>query len=207
VVTGFTAAGLQGVQFQNFGVDLNFTPYITDKDRVRLDVTASISTKDLTSSANVNGTNVPGLNDREFQTKVELREGQTLAVAGLIQNNYSADATRVPFFGDLPIVGRLFAADDTSMGDQELVVLITPELVHPVDPKDVQPLPGSDIFEPSDIEFYLLGRLESRHAEDFRSTARTDIKRMLKYHHPEDLYIIGNLGHSDGPGNGPPNKQ
>ena len=106
VVTGFTAAGLQGVSFVPFGVQLNFTPTITDKDRIRLNVTADVSTKDLSSSATVNGTSVPGLNTRNFRTTVELREGQTLAVAGLIQTNFGADATRVPFFGDLPVIGR-----------------------------------------------------------------------------------------------------
>jgi pilus assembly protein CpaC len=199
IVTGFTAAGLQGVSFVPFGVSLRFTPYITDRDRIRLDVSADVSTKDLSSAPVVVGTtNVPNLNTRNFHTIVELRKGQTLAVAGLIQNNYSASATRVPFFGDLPVIGRLFASDNTQSGEQELVVLITPELVHPVDCHEAPPLPGSDVFEPGDIEFYLLGRLESRRAEDFRSQARTDLTRMLRYIHCEDIYIIGPKGHSDG---------
>jgi len=196
VVTGYTAAGLQGVSFVPFGVQLSFTPYITDKDRIRLSVKADVSTKDLASSANVGGTNVPGLNSRNFQTTVELREGQTLAVAGLIQNNFGADATRVPFFGDLPFLGRFFAFDRTSAGEQELVVLVTPELVHPVEAKDTPPLPGSDVFEPGDLEFYLLGRLESRRTYDYRSPARTDIDRMARYRHCDQLFMIGPAGHS-----------
>jgi pilus assembly protein CpaC len=198
VVTGFTAAGLQGVSFVPFGVQLSFTPFITDKDRVRLLVSADVSTKDLSSSANVNGTAVPGLNSRTFTTTVELREGQTLAVAGLIQTNFGADATRVPFFGDLPIIGRLAAFDRTSAGEQELVVLVTPELVHPLEPKECPPLPGSDVFEPGDLEFYLLGRLESRRSYDYRSPVRTDIHRMIRYRHCEQLFINGPSGHSDG---------
>lgn len=198
VVTGFTASGLQGVSFVPFGVQLHFTPYITDKDRIRLRVTAAISTKDLASAASVNGTNVPGLNTRNFDTTVELREGQALAVAGLIQTNYAAGATRVPFFGDLPVVGRFFAFDNNQEGEQELVILVTPVLVHPLEAKELPPLPGADVFEPGDLEFYLLGRLESRRREDYRSAARTDIRRMAKYRHCEQEFIIGPQGHADG---------
>jgi pilus assembly protein CpaC len=198
VVTGFTAAGLQGVSFVPFGVQLSFTPSITDKDRVRLVVNADVSTRDLSASATVNGTTVPGLNTRNFQTTVELRGGQTLAVAGLLQSNFGFDATRVPFFGDLPLIGRLFAFDRTASGEQELVVLVTPVLVHPLEHNELPALPGSDVFEPDDIEFYLLGRLENRRTQDYRTSVRTDIQRMIRYHHGADLYIVGPQGHSDG---------
>src|SRR5437763_5101859 len=153
VVTGYTAAGLQGVSFVPYGVQLSFTPYITDRDRVRLVMGATVSTRDLAGGTTIAGAQVPSLTTRTFSTTVELREGQTLAVAGLIQNNLGADAHRVPFFGDLPIIGRLAAFDRTSAGEQELVILITPELVHPLECKEVPPLPGSDLFEPGDIEF------------------------------------------------------
>lgn len=198
VVTGFTAAGLQGVQFVPFGIELSFTPFVTDKDRVRLNVQAQVSTRDLTT-VNVSGSQVPtNLNTRAFQTVVELREGQTLAVAGLIQNNLASQADRVPFFGDLPIIGRLGAFDRIQHGDQELIVLVTPELVHPLEPKETPPIPGSDIFEPGDLEFYLFGRLESRRTQDYRSPVRTDINRMLRYRRCEDIYITGPHGHADG---------
>ncbi|MBV9123597.1 MAG: pilus assembly protein N-terminal domain-containing protein, partial [Planctomycetes bacterium] len=197
IVTGFTAAGLQGVSFVPFGVQLNFTPTITDKDRIRLSVGAEVSTRDAANSATIGNTSVPSLNNRTFQTTVELREGQTLAVAGLIQNNFGANATRVPLFGDLPVIGRLFAFDGTSAAEQELVILVTPELVHPVE-HEKPALPGSDLFEPGDVEFYLLGRLESRRSYDYRSPVRTDINRMARYQHCEDIFITGPKGHSDG---------
>lgn len=181
IVTGFTAAGLQGVSFVPFGVDVNFTPYITDKDRVRLTVKAEVSTRDNANSASVGGTNVPSLNTRKFHSVVELRQGDTLAVAGLIQQNYAADAQRVPFFGDLPVLGRLFGRQHNSAGEQELIVLITPVLVHPLDCKSWRPLPGGDMFEPNEKEFYLHGRLESNHPVDFRSPIRSDLKRTAEY--------------------------
>ncbi len=195
IVTGFTAAGLQGVNFVPFGVSLNFTPFITDKDRVRLQITASVSTRDLGTGTQINGSTVPGLNTRDFQTTVELREGQTLAVAGLIQNNLGTDATRVPGIGDLPVLNWLTGFQRTSAAEQELVVLITPELVHPMEPHDVPSLPGSDLFEPSDLEFFVCGRLESRRDYDYRSPVMNDCARMRRYHRCEQIYIFGPHGY------------
>lgn len=196
---GLGNGGLQGVQFVPFGVQLSFSPIITDRDRIRLTVNATVSTRDPAAGASINGANIPGLNARTFFTTVELREGQTMAVAGLIQSNLGADASRVPFFGDLPFIGRLFGIQNVIAGEQELVVLVTPELVHPLECREVTALPGSDIFEPGDMEFYLAGRLESRRSYDYRSPVMTDIQRMLKYRHCEQLYITGPSGHVDPP--------
>ena len=95
------------------------------------------------------------ITQRQFQTTVELREGQTLTVAGLIQNNFSGTSNRVPFWGDLPLIGRTGGVDSLSSGEQELVVLVTPVLVHPLEQCQTPPLPGNNIFEPGDVEFYL----------------------------------------------------
>lgn len=198
IVTGATAVGLQGTSFVPYGVQLNFTPYVTDKDRIRLAVNANVSTRDPSATANIGGTSVPGLTTRQFATTVQLREGQTMAVAGLIQNNLGADRTNLPFIGDVPFVNRFTGLDKTSHGEQELVILVTPELVHPMEPKEVPPLPGSDIFEPSDIEFYILGRLESRRNYDYRSPVMNDLARQCRYRHCEQLYIFGPTGHSSG---------
>jgi pilus assembly protein CpaC len=191
--------GLQGVQFIPFGVLLSFTPYVTDRDRVRLSVAAEVSTRDFSAETSIGGAEVPGLSTRNFQTVVELREGETLAVAGLIQNSFSVDSTRVPFFGDLPFIGRLAAFDTTTAGEQELVVLVTPQLVHPLAHHETAPLPGSDMYEPGDLEFYLWGRLESRRNYDYRSPVRTDLDRMKAYRRCEQVYIYGPHGHTDPP--------
>lgn len=200
---GLLGGGLQGVQFVPFGVQLTFTPYITDRDRIRLNMFATVSTRDTNTGTNIGGANVPGLSARTFSTTVEMREGQTMAVAGLIQNNIGAESSRVPFFGDLPYLGRLLSLDRTSSGEQELVVLVTPELVHPLNQNELLPLPGSDLYEPSDLEFYLRGRLESRRSEDYRAPVRTDWERMLSYRRCEKLYISGPTGHVEGVFNRP----
>lgn len=198
VVTGFTGAGLQGVQFVPFGVQLRFTPFITDKDRVRLVLSAEVSAQ-TGQNSQVSGSSIPNLTTRNFQTTVELREGQTLAVAGLIQNEFRANAQRVPFLGDLPYLGRAFAFDRTTAAEQELVILVTPKLVHAMEPCEVPALPGSDVFEPGDIEFYLRGILESRRAYDFRSPSRTDLDRQCAYARCENLFIVGPHGACDAP--------
>ena len=105
VVTGNTFSGLQGVTYIPYGVSLNFVPYITDRDRIRLTLNASVSTRDLTSATNIGGANVLGLNTRNVNTTVELRQGETLAVAGLIESNLGADSSRLPFIGDWPLIG------------------------------------------------------------------------------------------------------
>lgn len=200
--TGLTVAS--GVQFVNFGVQLQFTPVITDRDRIRLQVTANVSDLDpsigttINTSSSGTGTFVTGLNTRNFTTTVEMRDGQTLAVAGLIRNDFLSNSQRVPLLGDIPVFSRLWSVNSTSHRDQELVMLVTPVLVHPLGPKEKPPLPGSDVFEPSDLEFYLLGRMESRKDYDYRSGARNDFARMLRYRQCENIYINGPHGHADG---------
>ena len=80
------------------------------------------------------------------------------------------------------------------------MVLVTPVFAHPLNNDEITPLPGSDLFEPSDLEFYLCGRIESRREYDYRSPVRTDLQRMLRYHRCEQLYITGPHGHSEAAG-------
>jgi pilus assembly protein CpaC len=195
-ISGFTSAGLQGVDFIPFGVQVQFVPVVTDTDRIRMQLVASVSTRDDTNSADIGGTNVPSLTSRNFRTVVELREGQTLAIAGLLQTNYGATSNRIPFVGDTPVLGRLFSSDNNSYDEQELVVLVTPYLVQPLEEHETQPLPGSDLFEPTDVEFFLLGRIDSRYAEDYRTPIRTDCERMKAFRRCQAEFIIGPSGYS-----------
>ncbi|MCA9207903.1 MAG: pilus assembly protein N-terminal domain-containing protein [Planctomycetales bacterium] len=189
----------QGVSFEFVGVQIQFVPYIVDRDRIRLQVMGQVSTRDDAQSANVGGTNVPGQNTRNFSTTVELRDGQTMALAGLLQNSLKGNADRVPLFGDLPVVGTLFSKKGNSASEQELVVLVTPDLVHPLDACQTPPVPGADVHEPTDVEFFLGNRLESRRATDFRSPVRTDFARIRQFEKfCHDPHIIGPSGHAYG---------
>ncbi len=194
VVTGTTFTGLQGVAYVPFGVQLEFTPYIADRDRIRLNVEAEVSTRNEDTGTQVGNSNVSGLDTRNFQTTVELRHGQTLAVAGLIQHNLESQSDRTPLWGDLPLVGHTGGRSSVSAGEQELVILVTPLLVHPLERCQTPGLPGDDVFEPGDVEFYLLGRMEGRRSEDFRSPVRTDCDRIKQWRRCEEMFIIGRQG-------------
>lgn len=200
VVTGATATGLQGVEFQDFGVQLNFVPVVTDHDRIRLTMTASVTTRDDAAGTDIGTATVPGMNTRRFQNTVELREGQTLAVAGLIQNNLGGRSRRIPFAGDIPFIGRAFSNDGTSYDEQELIVLVTPFLVNPLDGEEASSLaiPGADYFEPDDVEFFLHGSLTGHIAEDYRTPVRTNLQKMKAFRRCEQQLIIGQPGHSSG---------
>jgi len=202
ISSGGVGNNLQGVSFVPFGVSLEFTPFLQDRDVIRLQMNASVSTRDESLGTSIGGggggTSVAGLNSRDFSTTVQLRSGQTIAVAGLLQTNYGASTDRVPFWGDLPIIGATGGANRTSSGEQELVILVTPHLVAPVDGCEPLPLPGDDVHEPTDIEFFIANRLESRRSKDYRATVRTDHARQKRAEHccPE-IFMIGDVGPTD----------
>ncbi len=197
VITGATAVGLSGVSFVPVGVSLNFVPVITDRDRIRMTVNATVSSGG-GSFTNIGGSQVQDIAATTVSTEVEMREGQTFAIGGLLQTSLNGQTTRVPLLGDLPIAGNFFRSSGTSANESELVLLVTPQLVHPLEPNELPALPGSDYFEPGDLEFFLLGRLESRRPYDYRSPVMNDINRMAAYRRCELLYFVGPHGHSDG---------
>jgi pilus assembly protein CpaC len=192
---GGVGGGLQGVQYVPYGVIVNYTPYITDRDRIKLLINATVSTRDLETSTQIGGGSVPGLDSRTVNTTVELRQGETLAIAGLIQYNNGADSTKIPFIGDIPLLNNLTGLQRSQSGEQELLIFITPELVRPLDPGQVAKLPGSEILEPNDCEFYLLGRIEG-HCKEWRGSIRSDLSRIKMYHSVEQLNVYGPAGYS-----------
>jgi pilus assembly protein CpaC len=156
VPTAVNVGGIAGIntQFQAFGTQLTFTPTIIDKDRIRLVVTPTVS--QINEDVSVQG--IPGLSSRTVTTTVDLRTGQWLAIAGLIQDQQHATRVRVPFVGDLPVVGALFGRTDIQREETELIVLVGPELVHPMDAQEVPLiLPGMEVAEPTDPAFFLAG--------------------------------------------------
>ncbi len=163
------------VQYKKFGVQLSFTPYILDDDTIRLSVDPEVSSIDFTLGIQLAGTNVPGLNTRNAHTVVELKEGQTLAMAGLMQVSLASQTVRIPGIGDLPYIGPLFSNTTGNRVEKELVVLVTPYLVDAMEAHEVPLRPGDEVYEPNDLEFYLLGRLQGRTGNTgFRSTTNVD---------------------------------
>lgn len=164
---GLGGVGAASTTFHGFGTQLSFTPTIRDKDLIRLEVSPSFST--LNNDASVGG--IPGLNQRSVDTTVDLREGQWLAIAGLIQDEQGGQRTRLPFLGDLPVVGNLFGSHDTTRSETELIVLVSPELVHPLEAEQVPlMLPGMEVTDPTDDDFFFRHQTEGYRGFDFRST-------------------------------------
>ena len=201
-----TVVGVGGVQavsttFKGFGTSLAFTPTVLDKDRIRLQVVPTFST--LNRDNAVQG--IFGLDTRTTSTTVDMREGQTFAIAGLIQEQMRGDKTRVPFIGDLPVVGVLFSSQNTSKDETELLVLVTPELVHPMEPDTVpQLVPGIDVTEPDDIEFFLYRRIEGDPNCHHRSTVWYNYRDRNCYGSPcgraaqsSNYYLAGPQGYSE----------
>jgi len=163
------------IQYKKFGVQLSFIPYILDDDVIRLSVDPEVSSIDFGLGIEVSGTRVPGLNTRNAHTVVELREGQTLAMAGLMQVSLSNQTTRIPGLGDLPYIGPMFSNNTGNRVEKELVVLVTPYLVEAVHADGAGHRPGDEVNEPNDLEFYLLGRIQGRTGDrEFRSTTNVD---------------------------------
>jgi len=129
---------------------------------------------------------------------VELRDTESLALAGLIRNSLTSSSARVPFLGDLPVVGNLFSRNTSNFQEQELLVVVTPYLVSPVPGAATPALPGSDTFEPDDLEFFLHGAMYGSVAEDYRTPVRTNVSKMHAFRASEQKYIIGMPGHTSG---------
>jgi len=132
--TGFNAVT---IQFKEFGVRLNFTPQILSDGSIRLKVAPEVSALDFTNALTISGFVVPALSTRRAVTEVELRDGQSFAIAGLIDNRLTDLASKIPVLGDIPIIGNLFKSRSTNKSSTELLVMVTPRLVRPLDPSAV----------------------------------------------------------------------
>jgi len=140
VVQGLTNAVT--IQWKEFGVRLTFTPTIAG-DVIRLKVRPEVSSLDFNNGITLQGFRIPSLITRYAETDVELRDGQAFAIAGLLHNTSQEDGTKVPILGSIPIIGNLFKSKAERKEQTELMVLITPQLVRPLDPDEVPALPTS----------------------------------------------------------------
>src|SRR5687768_12874338 len=136
------ATGTVSVLFKEFGVRLNFRPTIAG-DVIRLKVRPEVSALDFANGISLEGFRIPALTTRRAETDVELRDGQSFAIAGLLDNIRQDDTSAVPLLSKLPIIGNLFKSKADRAEETELMVLITPRLVRPLNPDEVPPLPTS----------------------------------------------------------------
>jgi pilus assembly protein CpaC len=192
--------GAISVQFKDFGVRLAFLPLIQDDDVIRLTVDPEVSTIDFTVGTTLvpGGSPTPGLNTRSSHTTVELKQGETLAIAGLMQLSLAGETQRLPGLGDLPYIGAFFSNTTSSRIEKELVVMVTPYLVEPMSPGQVPAGPGDEVNEPNDLEFYFMNRIEGRTSIDKRSTTSFDDPlHLIRHSIVEKKYLIGPSGYSN----------
>jgi pilus assembly protein CpaC len=131
VIQAGSANGAVTIQFQEFGVRLNFTPTLTNTDAIRLAVEPEVSSLDFSNGLTLAGFQIPALLSRRASTVVEIQNGQTFAIAGLMDNSLSESVRKVPLLGDIPILGHLFKSTSFQRNQTELLVLVTPILVTP----------------------------------------------------------------------------
>jgi pilus assembly protein CpaC len=132
------------VVFKEYGVRLNFKPTIIDEDHIRLDLEPEVSTIDFANGVRFDGFLIPALRTRRAKTSVELRDGQSFALAGLIDNNEMKSLSKVPVLGDIPILGALFKSKSFQKNETELMFIVTAHMVKPVNRDDLPQLRGID---------------------------------------------------------------
>jgi pilus assembly protein CpaC len=147
VVQGGANAGAVTIQFREYGIRLNFTPTIQASGNVRLHVNPEVSTLDFANGLTLQGFNIPSILSRRAETEIELADGQTFAIAGLIDNTILEDIDKIPVLGDIPILGSLFRSKELRQNKSELLVLVTPRLVQPLDQSPPVPTGEPDVWD------------------------------------------------------------
>lgn len=135
VVQGSTGAGTGtsvSIQFKEYGVRLNFIPTITPRGTIRLQVAPEVSSLDFTNAVEISGFQIPAIDVRKVNTEVELGEGQSFAIGGLLDNRETETFQKVPFLGNIPILGKFFQSISKNKTNTELIVIVTPEIVSPI---------------------------------------------------------------------------
>ena len=166
------------IYFKPYGIQLNFQPTVLSDGRIQLSVEPEVSEMDMTNAITVGGYVVPGLITRRAKTKLELANGQSFALAGLLKRNLIKEMKKYPLIGDIPILGQLFRSQKYQNDESELLIVCTPQLVDSnpgfelIDPESFR--------EPSDLQFYLASRYEALPEENEPNNPDTSFKKAKK---------------------------
>ncbi len=159
-------SGAVTIEFKEFGVGLNFTPTVLSSDQINLKLQTEVSSIDDSRSFSLGGgLAIPSINTRRMSSTIEMGDGQSFAIAGLLESNLIESIRQFPWLGDLPILGALFRSNSFNREETELVIVVTPRLVKPVRQGTVS-LPTDNIVPPSQLDWYLLGGMEGN--RDYR---------------------------------------
>ena len=167
------AFGVTTIRFKQFGVRLLFNPTVLNDKKISLKIEPEVSELDFANGISSQGFTIPAFATRRVATVLELDDGQSFAIAGLLQENIRETVAKYPILGDIPVLGTLFRSTQFQKNETELVVIVTPRLVKPLDLAN-QTLPTDSYLEPNDFELMLLGYMEgvpSRRKESLPSTS------------------------------------
>jgi pilus assembly protein CpaC len=157
--------GTVGIEYKPFGVGLAFTPNVLSPNKISMNVMPEVSELDFSTAVQFEGFVVPGLTTRKASTVIELADGQSFAIAGLLRSVSRDQISKFPLLGDIPILGALFRSRNFQKNESELIIIVTPHLVKPLDMAK-QSLPTDYYIEPNDTEFYIWNLMEGRPKKD-----------------------------------------
>jgi pilus assembly protein CpaC len=168
------------IEYKPFGVELSFTPTVVDGDIINLQMTAAVSSIDTTVTVETDAGAINAFKRRETSTTVEMRDGESFAVAGLLQDDFRNANSQLPWIGDVPILGALFRSSSFQRNQSELVIIITPYLVSPTK-GDAFALPTDRVRLPTEREFFLNGNVIANQRGAAGEVARQDYSSSYGY--------------------------
>ncbi|MCH8238678.1 MAG: type II and III secretion system protein family protein [Proteobacteria bacterium] len=148
------------IEFKKFGVGLSFTPTVLANGLINLKIEPEVSEIDFTNALRINGTEIPSLITRRAKTTVELRDGQSFAIAGLLQSTHTKATRQLPWIGQVPVLGALLRSASFKKQETELVIIVTPRLVQPAVPGQKLLTPFDKAVASNDVDFFLHGNME-----------------------------------------------
>lgn len=164
------------IEYKKFGVELAFVPTVLSRGVINLRVEPSVSELDFSNAITIQGTTVPALTRRDARTTVELRDGQSFAIAGLLQTRNRQDVSQLPWIGSVPVIGTLFSSKSYQQEETDLVIIVTPRLVAPAVPGQQLASPLDSRLPANDVDFFLNGQMEVRKRYDDYVNSGGDVK-------------------------------
>jgi pilus assembly protein CpaC len=150
------------IEFKDFGVLLKFRPTVLDNGIINLAINPEVSELDFTNAVSISGTTIPSITRRTATTTVELRDGQSFAIAGLLQADNTRNISQLPWIGSVPVLGALFRSAAYQKSETDLVIIVTPTFVQPAAPGARLATPFDNTVPSNDVDFFLLGQTERR---------------------------------------------
>jgi len=207
VVQGTSGGGTTvTIQFKEYGIRLNFIPTITPRGTIRLQVAPEVSSLDFTNAVIVSGFKVPAIAVRRVKTEIELDKGQSFAIGGLLDNRETETFQKLPFLGDIPVLGKLFQSIDRNKSNTELIVIVTPEVVNPIpvgaplpEPKFSQPFLERNSTVPMHTPESASSNSEAAHAP-----AAIPVEKLIESMQPEKPLVFDDSYKGGGGSGGAP---